>query len=174
MEKVGGLISILIILDLISKFLISHFNIHLDLGIISIFPIETIVGYAIDNEILSVPKLTESINTTKIIYIIFATLFASVFIFSLKQKCLFENNFLSKTARYTSIFFASGIIGNLINYIVLGFVVDFIKFNPFNDTIIIANIADIYLLIGFSGIIIAWLNIVTNKFFILVSKESNS
>lgn len=142
-------ITFLTLLDFISKYLVvSLFNYDVNVHLfdsISINPVQTITGYAIDNEFIDLASKFESPFHLHYVQYILSLMVLSILGYALNQNVLKENKIESFLLRCSCILIVSGILGNMLNLLFFGYVVDFIRFTTVDKFVLIFNIADIYL-----------------------------
>lgn len=140
MKKSISCISFLILVDQIIKYLVSHnLNLGENVFINPIFQITYVKNYGAAWNILENQRIFLIIFTSSILFFLLKFL---------KKVLLFDNKWLISSM----ILIISGAIGNLIDRIIFGYVIDMIQLNFINFPIF--NLADIFLCIGVFMVII--------------------
>jgi len=133
---------ILLFVDLITKYLIDiNFNlIETKELIVNFFSITKVYNYGASWNLLSGYR----------ILLILITLVILVFLYYYESKFIVnKRNIIAFSLLY------SGIIGNLINRVFQGYIIDFLDFNIFGYDYPVFNFADIYIVCGIFLLIIA-------------------
>ena len=135
MKKIIGISLIIIVLDIISKLLISmNMNLNSSITVINnFFNITYVHNYGAAFSILIGARIVLILISLIILYILYKYL---------KKEELNKYN----TICYS--FLIGGIIGNLIDRIIYGYVIDFLSFKIINYNFPIFNVADIFITLG--------------------------
>ena len=134
-----SLLSLLVCIDFFSKnYIFNNFDLYQSLEIVSFLKITFIKNYGIAFSLFNDSSLNLNMILSFLVFIICGYLFYQVFFKPLD----IENEFFKNVI---FIFILSGGIGNLLDRLIYGYVIDFIyiTFNPY-----VFNLADSYVTIG--------------------------
>ena len=135
MKKIIGISLIIIVLDIISKLLISmNMNLNSSITVITnFFNITYVHNYGAAFSILIGARIVLILISLIILYILYKYL---------------KKEELNKYNNICYSFLIGGIIGNLIDRIIYGYVIDFLSFKIINYNFPIFNVADIFITLG--------------------------
>lgn len=100
----------------------------------------------------------------QLLYSFFAISLILVIIWVTNQKAIKENNWATEFAKTGLFLITGGILGNWFDRIFREYgVIDFIRVNAFENSILILNVADIIIYLGEGCILFAWIIILFNE-----------
>lgn len=146
--------NIITILVLLSLDFLSKWAIHTSLPVEKIIPLnntfsisylQTTVGYSLDNELFSMLSLTNSASMVHAFQYTLSIIVLITMYYILKQPALNDETIDSKLPRISCLLIIAGVLGNMLNLIYNGYVVDFIRYTSDTKFVLVFNFADIYL-----------------------------